>query len=142
MENYYALDIAKYIVNKCTLDEKPVTNLQLQKILYYIQKEFLKHNRQAFLDDIQAWKFGPVVPKVYFYFCGAGAMPINMFYDCIDFDREDQRIIDRIVEAKRELPPWDLVEETHKKDGAWDKVFKNGAGERDVITIELIKREG
>lgn len=39
---YKALDISKYIINKCVNDEKYISNLQLQKILYFIQKEFLK----------------------------------------------------------------------------------------------------
>lgn len=28
---YDALDVAKYIVNKCTSENRPITNLQLQK---------------------------------------------------------------------------------------------------------------
>ena len=38
---YSALEIAKYIIDKCTKDRCPVSNLQLQKILYYVQREFL-----------------------------------------------------------------------------------------------------
>lgn len=37
---YKAIDIAKNIINKCTIDKHPISNLQLQKILYYIQKDF------------------------------------------------------------------------------------------------------
>lgn len=33
---YTALDMAKYIIDKCTKDRSPISNLQLQKILYYI----------------------------------------------------------------------------------------------------------
>lgn len=36
---YDALDIAKYIVDKCTVEKCPITNLQLQKILYFLQKK-------------------------------------------------------------------------------------------------------
>ena len=39
---YSALNIAKYIIDKCTRERYPVSNLQLQKILYYIQREFLQ----------------------------------------------------------------------------------------------------
>ena len=34
---YSAMDIAKYIIDKCIDDEMPISNLQLQKILYYLQ---------------------------------------------------------------------------------------------------------
>ena len=38
---YDALDIAKYIVDKCTTEKCPITNLQLQKIMYFLQKKYL-----------------------------------------------------------------------------------------------------
>ena len=69
---YGALDLSKYIVAKCIEDGLPISNLQLQKILYYIQKDFLKRDEMAFPDDIEAWQFGPVVPNVYYYYCGYG----------------------------------------------------------------------
>lgn len=52
---YSAVDLSKYIVYKCITEGQPISNLQLQKILYYIQREFLKNDRIAFADDIQAW---------------------------------------------------------------------------------------
>ena len=73
-----AVDLSKYIVTKCAVDDCPISNLQLQKILYYIQKYFLKHDSIAFYDDIEAWQFGPVVPSSYYRFCGFGAMPIDL----------------------------------------------------------------
>ena len=64
---YAALDVAKYIVDKCTSDKQPVSNLQLQKILYFLQKKYLiDEKRILFSDEIQAWQFGPVVPEVYY----------------------------------------------------------------------------
>jgi uncharacterized phage-associated protein len=48
----------------CGTDQHPISNLQLQKILYYIQKTFLENGMVAFDDEIEAWKFGPVVPAV------------------------------------------------------------------------------
>ena len=47
-----ALDLSKYIITKCMNDRKPISNLQLQKILYYIQVEFLRERGiRAFSDD-------------------------------------------------------------------------------------------
>lgn len=39
---YSAVDLSKYIVYKCITEGQPISNLQLQKILYYIQRNFLK----------------------------------------------------------------------------------------------------
>lgn len=68
-----ALTVAKYIVNRCVKSGTPISNLQLQKILYFVQMAFLKKlDNPCFSDDIEAWQFGPVVPVVYYHFCGFG----------------------------------------------------------------------
>lgn len=139
---YHAIDLSKYIVTKCVSDGYPISNLQLQKILYYIQKAFLQNGSQAFADDIEAWQFGPVVPNVYYYFCGYGAMPITASYQTnlvMDFGLN---VVDQIVEAKRTLDPWVMVSETHKPEGAWSKIYQNGLGNHNIIPIELIKKVG
>ena len=133
-----ALDIARYIINKCTKESSPISNLQLQKILYYIQKEYLKNHEYAFSDVIEAWQFGPVVPEVYYYFCGFGAMPITSRYE---IKLDNTQIIDKIILEKRGLNPWELVEETHKKGGAWDRIYQAGQGNRGEIPVEYIMQE-
>ena len=35
---YDAIDISQYIINKCTEDKKSINDLQLQKILYCLQR--------------------------------------------------------------------------------------------------------
>jgi Uncharacterized phage-associated protein len=140
---YKAIDLSKYIVSKCVRDNIPISNLQLQKILYYIQKEFLRDKGQvSFSDDIEAWQFGPVVPNVYYFFCGFGAMPISRMYDDISVSGIDLVKVDAIVEEKRILDPWVLVSDTHKPDGAWATIYKNGSGNHKVIPIPLIKAVG
>lgn len=137
-----ALKLAKYTVTKCVDESCPISNLQLQKILYYIQRDHLKkHNTPAFEDDIEAWKFGPVVPEVYYAFCYYGAMPIRNRYENIDISTCDKALIDGIIETKRKMEPWDLVEETHKTNGAWDKTFTKSHGKPSVIPLDLIRRD-
>lgn len=139
---YKAMDLSAYIVSKCIKENCPISNLQLQKILYYIQKAFLDKDSLAFSDDIEAWQFGPVVPNVYDHYCGYGAMPISFSSIEYEVGSQDKQLIDSIVESKRILAPWDLVEETHKKDGAWDRIYKDGLGAHEVIPVELIKAVG
>lgn len=145
IETLDALDIAKYVVCKCDNDGVPITNLQLQKILYFIQKEFLiTEGHPAFYDLIEAWQFGPVVPSVYYFFCGFGAMPIFSFAATGGKSISDhyRAIIDSIVNDKRKMNPWELVNSTHVSGGAWSQIYKNGEGNHQVIPIELIRQEG
>ena len=137
---YKAMDLANYIVDKCIKDNAPITNLQLQRILYFVQKDFLKKGSQAFSDYIEAWEFGPVVPNVYYYFCGFGATTISVSRDTAPNLSTDKNIIDNIVEAKRDLESWVTAKETNKNTGAWFKVFNNGKGNRSIIPVNLIKK--
>lgn len=139
---YTAIDLSRYIVSKCIKDGYPISNLQLQKILYYIQKDFLKRDDLAFQDNIEAWQFGPVVPNVYYHYCGYGAMPIISSRESFDINQKDLSDVDCIVEQKRKLRPWELVAETHKENGAWAQIYRNGLGNHMVIPLELIKAEG
>lgn len=138
---YSALDIAKFIINKCTQERLPISNLQLQKILYYVQREFLQQGTKAFSEEIEAWQFGPVVPEVYKQYCGFGAMPIRMRY-MIDIKQDYTMIINPIVEKKRLLNPWDMVSDTHCKGKAWDLIYRDGLGDHQVIPQQLIKSRG
>lgn len=138
---YSALHIAKYIINKCTIEDHSISNLQLQKILYYIQRELLQSGLDGFSDEIQAWQFGPVVPEVYYQYCGFGAIPIRMKYD-VEIPQEYMNIIDPIIECKRELDPWDMVADTHQEGKAWSLVYQGGAGSYTTIPKELIQTKG
>jgi len=140
---YKALDIANYVVTKCTKDECPISNLQLQKILYYIQRYYLVHRDiPAFSDEIEAWQFGPVVPDVYRHFCGFGAMKINAVFEELCIKDADRKVIDIVVNAKKNLSPWDLVNDTHREGKAWSIIFKNGEGLYQTIPTELIRING
>ena len=91
---YKAMDLSAYIVSKCIKEDCPISNLQLQKILYYIQKAFLDKDSLAFSDDIEAWQFGPVVPNVYDHYCGYGAMPISFSSIEYEVGSQDKQLID------------------------------------------------
>ena len=139
---YSAVELSKYIITKCARENKPISNLQLQKILYFIQKEYLqKKCVPAFDDPIEAWQFGPVVPNAYYRFCGYGGMPILNEYTS-DIAKSDSAFIDPIVCEKRSLDPWNLVKETHRVGSAWDCVYANGIGNHRTIPLDLIRKNG
>lgn len=144
MGKYDAMDIAKYIITKCTKDSKPISNLQLQKILYFIQRDYLKKvSYPLFTNNIEAWQFGPVVAEVYYAFCGMGSMKILGEYDTqTNICAEDKIFVNNIVEQRRLQPPWELVKESHTPGGAWDTIFQKGVGNHKVIPNDLIIQRG
>lgn len=64
---YSALDIAEWFLyyNRSIMEEydaEYISNLKLQKLLYYAQGCYLAlRDKSLFCDNILAWKHGPVV---------------------------------------------------------------------------------
>ena len=87
MDMYRALQIANYIVSVAFRIGRPITNLHLQKILYYLQaKELVFEGIPLFNDTIEKWKLGPVVPQVYHEYKEYGSQPIEKIATEIIFD--------------------------------------------------------
>ena len=98
---YNAMDMAKYIIFYSNEKNYGITNLRLQKILYFVQLYFLKIRREVcFIGDIEAWDFGPVVPKVFRKYIRFGSGWIPLFEDpCVHFDSEvDRQIVEGVVD--------------------------------------------
>jgi len=58
--------VADYLINFSHEVGDPITNLKLQKLLYYAQGWYLAlHDRPLFTERIEAWAHGPTVPPVY-----------------------------------------------------------------------------
>jgi uncharacterized phage-associated protein len=76
-----AHDVAKYFVSLVDEDAgDSITNLKLQKLLYYAQGVNLALNDvPLFAEPIEAWTHGPVVPKVYHAYKqhGGEAIPVE-----------------------------------------------------------------
>lgn len=115
-----------------------------KKFYIIVQKSSLQTYKKAFFsDEIEAWPFGPVVKVVYDYFCGFGSMPIFYLkiYGSV-LDEEDSKFVNRIVEEKRLLRPWDMVKDTHREGKAWDLIYRNGRGYKKIIPKKLIAENG
>ena len=133
----HVLDIAMYIIQKCIEDRKPITNRQLQTILYYIQIEYYKENRTfLFNEDFEAWQSGPTIPLVYYRFCANGFKPITFFMSNknINVEKDTRNIIDPIIEKYQDIKNDKIT----KKDNAWSFVYNNGTGYKEIIKKEIL----
>jgi uncharacterized phage-associated protein len=90
---YTAENVAKYLIYLASQafvgdnkEKEGITNLKLQKILYFAQAYYLsKIGKPLFSDNIEAWAYGPVVPDVYKKFRSNKSNPI--------IDEEDKSVI-------------------------------------------------
>lgn len=138
---YDALTVAKYIIDKCFREGAPVTNLRLQKLLYFVQLEsYKKNNKPLFEDDMYAWQFGPVVLEVYYEYNVYAGTPILLKYNRLNIDFNAENLIASVLKKFKSTPIWKLVEETHKPNGPWD-ITVNTYGLKSVIKNSLIAEE-
>lgn len=142
-EKITAMTLANYILNKAKKANINVTNMKLQKILYYVQGYFLaKFDRPLFPDEIQAWKFGPVVPNVYYEFSPFGSEELFALgeADMTSCDMQEVELIDSVINDKLQLSARALMLSTHN-ELPWKTVTKDGTHitANAVISNELIK---
>lgn len=143
-EKITAMTLANYVLEKAKESNTDVTNMKLQKILYYVQGHFLaKFNRPLFPDEIQAWKFGPVVPNVYYRFSpyGSEALFTTEKADMSSCEPEEIDLIDSVIEQKLRLSARELMLDTHSEP-PWRQVTQDGTHiEMNlVIDTDLMKQ--
>lgn len=131
-----ALNVANYIIDNWS-DKFEITNLKLNKLVYYSQVESLrKYNRPLFDDIVEAWQYGPVEPVVYHAFSSYGRNRINKSTGLAILDGISKKLIDSVMDKLGMLTAFDLVTLSHKPDGAWASVY---SPDRDnPITPEAI----
>lgn len=137
--SYRVIDVADYIISRAYQCEKPISNLKLQKMLYYAWVDFYKKTSQhLFYESICAWPLGPVVPEVYNEYCSYGGRPIRLILENTDIKGSDSYILNQIIDKYIDIPASVLVNQTHTPGGAWDTIYKNGSGNREAIPFSLI----
>jgi uncharacterized phage-associated protein len=130
MKSYQAKQIASYFIKKSDSEsENDLTNLKIQKMLYFAQAEFYKKNNEPlFIDSIEAWELGPVVYNVYQWLRGCGAYTISSFDVEIDYSGitdKIQKFLDEIWEKYSKYSASYLVEKTHDPNGPWHEAYIN-----------------
>lgn len=152
---YKVLDIARYIINYSNRNGHPITNLKLQKLLYYVQANFLvnRDGVNCYEENILNWDYGPVVNEVYDEFRGFGkeCLPDQKKYVTIEYDEEnenikyyekpfdesiittsDKQMIDEIIVSYFNYKAFDMVNKTHNED-PWNKTDRNSIIDKEII---------
>lgn len=133
--------IAKYIVKEALKRKMPVTNLKLQKLLYFVQGVHLfMHEKVAFPDEIIAWQYGPVVKDVYYEYSIYGAN------DIIPIDKNEKiilsmrlkKLVSFVLDDLLRYSDIALVKETKKEGSPWSQVSLNEViDEKDIYEYFL-----
>lgn len=142
---YTAPQIAKWFIKRANSEEiedgvfEGITNLKLQKIIYFAQAASLGiTGKPLFDDEIEAWKYGPVIPSVYHIYKENKNNPIPTPDDVPEFDSDTERLLSDIWDIFGGASASHLVEETHKHK-PWKDAYNGGNGEGSVISQDSLR---
>lgn len=108
----------------------PVDNLKLQKLLYYCQAVHLvRVGEVLFEDQIEAWRYGPVIPSIYRKYKQFGFEIIKSeetdLSEPVSLCPEQMTTIDMVLEYYGAMSAVRLVNETHS-ESPWKDTYKEG----------------
>ena len=134
-----ALDVSEYFLKGLSEPDEGdiISNLKLQKLLYYAQGIHLtKYDEPLFEDEIVHWPHGPVVISVYkeYKIHGTQALPIpEVIKNISSFSNTYKDSIRLTYNNYGRYSAWVLSQKTHQEDP-----WKN-TNQDEIITKEAIK---
>jgi len=137
-------DIADFFLALANETGDPVTNLKLQKLVYYAQAWHLANFDEPLFDDVefQAWVHGPVIPELYEQYKEFGSETIRSDVTLSDVANElDAGTLEFLNEVATVYMPrgaYELELMTHRED-PWVKA--RGTLALDERSDSIISRE-
>lgn len=131
--------VAAYFLG--TVDEESgdnITNLKLQKLLYYAQGLYVAMNGvPLFEDPIEAWDLGPVVGSVYRDSKCSKSQPIPCpeHFDPTDYPPDIREFLGAISAAFGQYSAWKLSQMTHAEP-PWKASYV--PNQNTVISIQML----
>jgi len=119
-----------------------ITNLKLQKLVYYAQAWFLaNYGKPLFDGDFEAWVHGPVLPELYHQYKEKGAAPIPTSHKLEDVEAKlDAEVLDFLREVAQVYMPsgaYELELMTHQEEPWIEARGGVGADEKCSTVISL-----
>ena len=113
-------DVADYFLNRADKEEDGdiITNLKLQKLVYYAQGFHLAmFDKPLFDNQIEAWTHGPVCPDLYHAkkSFGRGPVEANVDFDGSIFSDDQLELLDEIYTVYGQFSAWRLRDLTHEE---------------------------
>lgn len=125
----------------CKISNWSVTNLQLQKVLYMADMNFVGQGKGRIVpEDFEAWDYGPVLPSLYHHCKAFGSKPLrDIFWGAEDISgTAEAKMLEVAWENLKDRAPFELVATTHSPLGAWIKKYVPGARQIKISTDDMI----
>lgn len=128
--------IANFVLDLCEVEGRKITNLSLQKILFFCHAwSLVVLGRPLIKHQFEAWKFGPVLQYLYRDFKKFDCEPINSRAVKLDlstgneqivpyeFDAETEDLLKKVIRFYSRLSAGTLVEMSHVEGGPWHEAW-------------------
>lgn len=122
---------------------EPLSQMKVMKLLYYVQGVSLAvYGKKMFPDNLVAWKYGPVVEKVYDVYHGkyaivdpfADGMPPEEISDYVELssDTITASVLEAVQDNYGGMSAIDLMNKTHE-ERPWLETSQSGTISDDLI---------
>lgn len=141
--------VANFVLDFCESKERPVTNLSLQKIVYFCQVwSLIELRRPLIKHNFEAWQFGPVLQYLYREFKAFDDKPIIGRATKIDprsgertevqynFEPETRNLLANVVDFYSRLSASELVKLSHAPGGPWEMVWNHSGHANPGMKID------
>jgi len=112
-------DLASYFLCRAAETGELLTNLKLQKLVYYAQAWHLAvTGKPLFKEDFQAWVHGPVCPDLYheYRYCRWQPIVLTSLPEEPTFAPESEEVLNQVVDLYLGESAYTLQRMTHSED--------------------------
>ena len=137
-------DVAEFFLEFYDDNDEPITNMMLNKLLYFAQGHYLvEYGEPLFEDAIEAWKYGPVVPKIYdkYKVCGSKArlFPEEGVWSSQHLSPETMALLAAVANQYRSLSGFGMSQLTHKTGSPWSLVYDRKNQHKPISTDSIAR---
>ncbi len=138
LREYDGREVANFVLDRCENKGVSVTNLSLQKIVYFCHVwSLIELERPLVRHKFEAWKFGPVLQYLYREFkefeetsITKRAKKLNtvtgeMAMVEYNFDEATETLLKNVIDFYSRLSASHLVEISHVTGGPWEKAWNH-----------------
>jgi uncharacterized phage-associated protein len=141
MKTYSAKAIANAFLEQAMKEDKVITPMKLQKLVYLAHGWYLGYTGQPLVSDqVEAWQYGPVINSLYHQFKKFGStnitekskswimnkdtLQVEEITPVIDLnDTEAAKFIIGVWDTYKDFDATELSSMTHKENTPWHKTF-------------------
>ena len=119
-----------YLINMFTKDNQEVTQLQIQKLMYFFEAYYMnvKNTDKLYDCNFNAWMFGPVAIPLYKEYRNFGEFPINLTEEKINIgeqiSKDKKDLLAELYKVFGKLSANQLVNLTHQIGSPWYKKWE------------------